>query len=165
VTEPVTGVWAPREESADEPACWSWPVPPLLDEAQRLAALLARNATVSRDEQRDPAVLRFVSAAAERFTLFHDGRCAACGRRGLLVDDHCHDTGQLRGSLCRSCNTIEGRSGLPVFDRYRRVHPASMLGYYRLYSGYGWTNGWSWVQHGGRRDRRPRTPWPDWDVS
>ena len=33
--------------------------------------------------------------------------CASSTRR--LVIDHCHDSGRVRGMLCRSCNTIVGQ--------------------------------------------------------
>lgn len=38
------------------------------------------------------------------------GLCLACGRRpkSPLVIDHCHDTGEVRGLLCRGCNTALG---------------------------------------------------------
>jgi hypothetical protein len=36
-----------------------------------------------------------------------DNACAACARKGLqLVIDHCHETGKVRGLLCRRCNGI-----------------------------------------------------------
>lgn len=42
-----------------------------------------------------------------------DGVCACCKRkrRGLLVLDHCHETGRLRGFLCGGCNTSIGLIG------------------------------------------------------
>lgn len=39
---------------------------------------------------------------------WQDGRCALCGFREQLVKDHCHNTGLVRGLICRSCNTTEG---------------------------------------------------------
>lgn len=47
---------------------------------------------------------------------FQEGRCAVCrrkfddhqGRQTLHCADHCHDTNQFRGLLCRMCNTFEG---------------------------------------------------------
>lgn len=43
------------------------------------------------------------------------GVCALCGlpidlkEKGALVLDHCHETGQIRGALHRSCNSSEGK--------------------------------------------------------
>jgi hypothetical protein len=36
------------------------------------------------------------------------GHCAVCPADTRLVGDHDHDTGRLRGLLCRSCNGKEG---------------------------------------------------------
>lgn len=52
--------------------------------------------------------------------------CAMCGMPDTLsslVEDHCHITGLVRGYLCRGCNTIEGTSGAPEWDEYRRNPP------------------------------------------
>lgn len=40
-----------------------------------------------------------------------DGRCANCGERSELHIDHAHDTGEVRGLLCRECNTGFGKLG------------------------------------------------------
>ena len=38
--------------------------------------------------------------------------CDCCGRTDLqLVLDHCHETGKLRGFLCKVCNTSIGALG------------------------------------------------------
>jgi len=41
-----------------------------------------------------------------------DGKCEICGNaeEGLCVD-HCHETGQIRGVLCRRCNRAIGQLG------------------------------------------------------
>lgn len=36
-------------------------------------------------------------------------RCKACGDETKLVVDHCHETGLIRGLLCRNCNTALGQ--------------------------------------------------------
>lgn len=37
-------------------------------------------------------------------------KCAICGRKNLVFClDHDHETGRIRGVLCRSCNTVEGK--------------------------------------------------------
>lgn len=47
---------------------------------------------------------------------FQDGACAVCKRTEnsdgkMLYVDHCHDTGAIRGLLCRKCNTGIGLLG------------------------------------------------------
>jgi hypothetical protein len=71
-----------------------------------------------------------------KLTAMQDGRCALCGAGGRLVADHDHDTGLLRGMLCRRCNIREGqcRSGLFGTDdeavrAYLEHPPAEGLGW------------------------------------
>lgn len=48
------------------------------------------------------------------------GRCLLCDASSRdLVVDHCHDTGRVRGLLCRSCNTLVGQVELApvILDR------------------------------------------------
>lgn len=57
------------------------------------------------------------------------GACAMCSAsRGRLLVDHCHQTGQIRGLLCSSCNTAEGLGSSPSFAAYRLRPPTVMLG-------------------------------------
>lgn len=39
-----------------------------------------------------------------------NGMCAICENPGSLCIDHCHKTGNVRGLLCRQCNTALGMS-------------------------------------------------------
>lgn len=144
-------------------------MPPLETADEFVARMEAENAACVDPDDRvdDPREhLLHVSLEWERWYRFHADRCAACGhRRNPLVLDHCHETGQWRGELCRSCNVLEGRSAHVLYERYRRWHPAAILGLYEPYTGVAWTNGWSWVQHGGDKSRGPRRPptaWPEW---
>ncbi len=46
--------------------------------------------------------------------VYQDGRCAICQNKitkGNLNVDHCHDTGRIRGLLCRACNMSLGGLG------------------------------------------------------
>lgn len=143
----------------NEPACWSWPIPP----AHTLETLLAAG---NRTESDIRFMLRLPGwAEGNRFNEFHAGRCAVCGQPGAEVEDHCHATGQVRGRLCRSCNVLEGRSGQPIFELYRRIHPAAILDYHQPYTGHGWNDGWSLIEHrvgAYEWGPRPATPWPSW---
>lgn len=49
----------------------------------------------------------------DEMLISQSGRCAACGEpfrnaRGEPHVDHCHETGRVRGILCRGCNYAEG---------------------------------------------------------
>jgi hypothetical protein len=79
------------------PACWTWPV----TAGEHEQAYQAAVAETGRERDR---ILEDLLAA------WHAGRCALCGMfRGIpglgrLVWDHDHDTGDVRGLLCGSCN-------------------------------------------------------------
>lgn len=100
----------------DEPACWTWPV---------------------TDEDRFA-----VSRCPENFSHYllwnwQQGRCAVCAdsvnERSILVRDHDHQTGLMRGLLCQTCNNAEGRTACGIaepsdlFDNYRATNPVTML--------------------------------------
>jgi hypothetical protein len=55
---------------------------------------------------------RFCLTLEERQTieLFVERRCEICGREKPLQLDHDHETGDLRGMLCASCNTMIGKA-------------------------------------------------------
>lgn len=176
---PVTA-WVPRPPHPDEPACWSWDVPPVRDVEQVIAAVAGHYPPDSEDH-RDVGALRmaYYEPAVIRWQEFHAGvdlrvdaqaaeRCAVCGTGARwpdrrLVDDHCHTTGQIRGKLCGRCNTREARTGGLVFERYRRVHPASILDAHEMYDGFFWRAGWD-LRVPGPSGLRPPTPWPPFDL-
>ena len=63
-------------------------------------------------------------------TLFamQDGKCAVCLRsiaeKRVAHADHCHDTKEVRGLLCSTCNQAEGlirRSGMSAYDYGRKL--------------------------------------------
>jgi hypothetical protein len=44
----------------------------------------------------------------ESLMVLKEDGCSICGGHHLLGIDHCHDTGLVRGWLCRRCNTALG---------------------------------------------------------
>ena len=54
--------------------------------------------------------------------------CAVCGRAAEVID-HDHETGVVRGLLCRGCNALEGGPGRdhPNHVRYREHPPTEEL--------------------------------------
>jgi Recombination endonuclease VII len=100
-------------------ACWDWEV---TQEHQDRAA------SVGSCADRTAAF----NLAAALLDDWQDGRCAACGGRGSGAEylDHDHETGLIRGYLCRFCNGKEAGDYEPGgrFDRYRSRNPAIILG-------------------------------------
>jgi hypothetical protein len=47
---------------------------------------------------------------ASAFVLDRTGICSICKQETLLVIDHCHTTGKVRGRICASCNSVLGYS-------------------------------------------------------
>lgn len=119
-----------RQVQASLPVdCWSWPV---TDGHLARAAEANACADIEQGEQ----------LATHLLYDWQDGRCAVCGGSADFRD-HDHDTGIIRGLLCRGCNGQEGGvAGFPGnrFERYRQQNPATMLGlrirYWSPFTGY-----------------------------
>jgi hypothetical protein len=85
---------------------------------------LLDNSGLSRDEKR-AALIKM-----------QDGRCAICPSTAKLIVDHDHETGLVRGLLCRRCNQWEGQSRSLLFSvdypdvaAYLAAPPAAGLGW------------------------------------
>lgn len=104
-----------------DPVCWRWPVG---DGVMRTAAALA-------DMVGGPAF----NAARSLLAEWQQERCAICGVYPAvlgadLVTDHDHTTMLIRGLLCPSCNTCEGRTVVgDAFAKYRERPPAVILSF------------------------------------
>lgn len=110
-----------------QPACWAWGAPSDVD---AVATPGVTQANV------DANVLPHQRTAYAKLERWHDGRCAVCGQghtAGRLVRDHDHPSGLIRGLLCSSCNTAEGRTDSLLFNNYRRRPPSVILGIEVLY--------------------------------
>ena len=83
----------------------------------------------------DPAFLFWLPPAeGEGMAHWQDGRCGLCGFRDRLVEDHDHETGMVRGLLCRSCNTTDGRGDGHNLDKWRDgTTVASHMGIEKVY--------------------------------
>lgn len=125
-----------------EPACWSWPVP------AKTVTLLARHHEDGCRVDMPTQAARF----SEALRLYDQGRCAICGLADNKIEDHDHETGFVRGWLCRSCNTAEGRNRYSggIWARYRLRYPYLILGITERYTG-----GWGWQQGGSHAERYP----------
>jgi hypothetical protein len=108
--------------------CWSWPVT-----AEHRQLAVAAQSCPDEREARDMA-WKLLSGWQMR-------RCAICADQSRFLD-HSHETGLVRGWLCRSCNVSEGFADVPGgrFERYRAKNPASILGlrirYYSTFTGW-----------------------------
>jgi hypothetical protein len=69
---------------------------------------------------------------------WQDERCALCGGQiplGVMVADHCHDSGMVRGLLCAGCNALAGHGRVRdprqarALQRYLDRPPTQMLGF------------------------------------
>ena len=106
------------------PACWRWS-PPTEATMRRASKMLLPDHWARSDETEHRRILMIEWQ--------HD-RCGMCGLRWpRQVIDHDHETGLIRGYLCRSCNTSEGLSDGAGFVKYRKRYPALICGYQAYY--------------------------------
>lgn len=116
-----------EETVTADPVCWSWPsTAPEPEIPEGVSAAVARRL---HDMQASSPEAR----AGVQLEQWHDGRCAICGGRSSLVEDHDHQTGLVRGLLCRGCNTREGSSYWAsrtdtIYAKYRKRPPTAILG-------------------------------------
>ncbi|WP_327034890.1 endonuclease domain-containing protein [Micromonospora ureilytica] len=127
----LCGACKPRLPALDstapqgQPACWEWVLPSDID---AVATPGVTPATVN--------VLPHERNAYAKLERWHDGRCAVCGQShavSRLVRNHDHPSGLIRGLLCSSCNTAEGRTDSLLFNNYRHRPPSVILGIEVLY--------------------------------
>jgi len=88
------------------------------DEINAKRRFLWANDLKHRSKATQHRIKRDFGLEAEQYAdlyLTHNGKCAICaiseadaGEKGLAVD-HCHSTGNVRGLLCRKCNTSLGQ--------------------------------------------------------
>lgn len=114
--------WAPYWEVRTrllngQPSCWGWTV----THSQSARALTSLTADTQFEAEGTGSVV---------LDEWQAGRCAICGEAEPLVVDHDHQSGLVRGLLCRRCNTNEGIDGRPatVYQRYRELPPTRILG-------------------------------------
>jgi len=83
---------------------------------KKLAEVFERARAVALAVRRDMDERGMTAEAYDRLHEAQEGRCAICGtpdggKKARLFVDHCHESGQVRGLLCSSCN-----SGLGFFQ-------------------------------------------------
>ena len=117
--------WCAEYQQALPIRCWEWAV---LDEHRHRAAMAVA----------DPLSEAAQQIAWDLLADWQDDRCAVCGSRSGSVLDHDHETGLVRGWLCRRCNTKEGFASQAHqrVVRYRTRPPTAILGIRLVY--YGW---------------------------
>lgn len=83
----------------------------LSEKASRKAAREARRGLPLALARRLAYYKKTYNLSADAYKHLYDTqkeKCAICHKRELLLVDHCHRTGKVRGLLCNSCNTALG---------------------------------------------------------
>lgn len=107
---------------------WKEKNPDKVREHQRRANAKRNTGLANRD------MWRYGITRADYENMYHTqgGVCAICSKPPIktrLSVDHNHDTGQVRGLLCRPCNSVLGLAG----DKIERLEAA--IGYLRMAEG------------------------------
>lgn len=80
---------------------------------ERLREWRRKNPEAARAKDRRAALMskyRLTESEVEAMREAQGGRCCLCDRGDrMLVVDHCHESGRVRGLLCRACNTLVGQ--------------------------------------------------------
>lgn len=117
-----------------DPDCWSWPADIGWAEVTEFYGGAVGDLRARFEAEEEHAVYMVLLA-------WQGDRCAVCSYRDpRLVRDHDHETGMVRGLLCRSCNGLEPHD-VGLFQKYRSRPPAQILGLRLRY--YDQRNGWS----------------------
>ncbi len=88
-----------------EPVCWGWPtdLPPVDDTRRKFLADAERKGCAPGQAgvlwDLECAAAALLGNGDSALTMWQNGRCAICGRKGDLVCDHDHGTGLVRGPL------------------------------------------------------------------
>lgn len=80
---------------------------------EKSAAWRSRNPEKARAAWRGPLLRKYglTVEAYDAMYLLQGGKCAICSAHfGTLCVDHCHDSGRVRGLLCKPCNLVLGNA-------------------------------------------------------
>lgn len=84
------------------------------DFSRRTRKMFPEKAIRQRRESRLRRAYGLTESKFREMSRAQKGKCAVCDRRRRLCVDHDHDSGKVRGLLCRACNV-----GLGIFEDSR----------------------------------------------
>jgi RNase P subunit RPR2 len=67
----------------------------------------------NKKKQEDKRLRRLYKISLQTLTelkMLQNGRCLICNNEAALMVDHCHNSGEFRGLICRHCNLILGHA-------------------------------------------------------
>lgn len=72
----------------------------------------SKNRVSVLEKQREKYIKNTFGISVNKYdSYFENAVCSICGIDSSLVLDHCHETGKIRGVLCRACNMALGLLG------------------------------------------------------